>query len=40
MRSASVIGDIFDLQTLNKIHPFRDLINSDRLMKILAVLEA
>jgi adenylate cyclase 10 len=40
MKSASVIGDIFDIQTLNKIQPFKDQISSERLMKILSDMES
>lgn len=39
MKVASVIGDIFDLQTLNKINPFKDAINYDTLSKILEDLD-
>jgi predicted ATPase len=36
---ASVIGDIFDLNTLAKIHPFQSTINPERLIKLLNELE-
>jgi adenylate cyclase 10 len=39
MKVASVIGDIFDIQTLNKINPFKDAINYDQLSKILKELD-
>lgn len=39
MKAASVIGDIFDIQTLHKIQPFKDQISSERLIKILADME-
>lgn len=35
MKVASVIGDVFDIQTLNKINPFKDAINYETLSKIL-----
>ena len=39
MKTASVIGDIFDIQTLSKIHPFKEQVQGDMLQKILANLE-
>jgi adenylate cyclase 10 len=39
MKVASVIGDVFDLQTLNKINPFKGAINYDMLSKILRELD-
>ena len=40
MKTASVIGDIFDIQTLSKIHPFKGQVQGDMLQKILANLES
>jgi adenylate cyclase 10 len=37
---ASVLGDIFDVQTLIKIWPFRSAIDNEALMRKLQNLEA
>lgn len=39
LKVASLIGDIFDVQTLNKIQPFKEVIQKDNLIKILENLE-
>lgn len=39
MKVASVIGDIFDVQTLNKIQPFKEHINQEKIMKLLKNLD-
>jgi adenylate cyclase 10 len=39
MKLASVIGDIFDRETLNKINPFKECIAYEILSKILRELE-
>lgn len=39
MKVASVIGDIFDVQTLVKIQPFKNVIDNEKLLKILQDLE-
>ena len=35
LKVASAIGDIFDIQTLQKILPFKDAIKQERLLKYL-----
>ncbi|CAD8124494.1 unnamed protein product [Paramecium sonneborni] len=39
LKVASIIGDIFDVQTLNKIQPFKEVIHKENLIKILNSLE-
>jgi adenylate cyclase 10 len=39
MKAASVIGEIFDIQTLNKIQPLRVGINQEKLIKLLTDLQ-
>ncbi|CAD8204339.1 unnamed protein product [Paramecium octaurelia] len=39
LKVASIIGDIFDVQTLNKIQPFKEVIQKENLIKILNSLE-
>jgi predicted ATPase len=39
LKAASVIGDIFDVQTLVKIHPFKAVVDSEKLLHILEDLE-
>lgn len=39
MKVASVIGDIFDRETLNKINPFKEQISYETLSKILKELD-
>jgi adenylate cyclase 10 len=40
LKFASVVGDIFDVQTLNKVHPFKESLSSEKLMKVLQDLDA
>ena len=39
LKIASVIGDVFDIQTLRKVHPFNNVLKPDRLVEILSNLE-
>lgn len=39
LKIASVIGNIFDIQTLDKILPFKEAVPSEKLVKILDDLE-
>lgn len=39
LKVASVIGDIFDVQTLVKIQPFKNVIDNQKVLKILQDLE-
>lgn len=35
LKIASVIGDVFDIQLLNKVQPFKELIKPDKLFDLL-----
>jgi adenylate cyclase 10 len=39
MKVASVIGDIFDVQTLYKIQPLKDEISYEKILKLLRTLD-
>jgi adenylate cyclase 10 len=39
LKVASVIGDIFDVQTLYKIQPLKDEITYEKILKILKALD-
>lgn len=39
LKIASVIGDIFDVQTLQKVHPFGNVLKANKLVETLQNLE-
>jgi adenylate cyclase 10 len=40
LKVASVAGDVFDVQTLAKIQPFKDTLSGEKLLRVLNDLDA